>query len=41
MVFDLPVRVMPNKALFWPSRSAGVIATFTSDTFWNGRLVDA
>ena len=41
VVFDLPVRVIPNSADFWLRRSAGVIATRTSPMRWKGRLVDA
>ena len=41
VVFDLPVRVIPNRADFWLSRSAGVMATRTSPMRWKGRLVDA
>src|SRR5262249_53086751 len=41
VVFDFPVRVMPNRAVFWASSAVGVISTGTPDTCWEGRWVEA
>ena len=32
VILDLPVRVIPNSAVFWPRRSVGVIETATPST---------
>lgn len=32
VVFDFPVLVIPNSAVFWPSKSVGVTKTGTVDT---------
>src|SRR5690606_12753397 len=41
VVFDLPVRVMPNNAVFWPKRSSGDSSTGMPLICWKGRLLDA
>src|SRR6266403_4036135 len=41
VVLDFPVRVIPNRAVFCPSRSVGVKLTGTPEICWNGLFVDA